>query len=112
VQAIEDAAVFSVVVARMPDRDPHSINKALRIHERPCKQRAETLVDLAAANGRELYLGEGAAKEERDKQFAALRQGKGPVPDKWADANVQGMIYAHDCMQIAQVSFDKLFQSI
>lgn len=110
-QAIEDAAVLDVVLARMPDRDPHSVNKVLRVYERPRKQRAETLIDLTAANDHELHLGEGAAKEEREKQFAALKQGKGPVPDKWADADVQRMIYRHDCMQVVQVSFDKLFQN-
>jgi 2-polyprenyl-6-methoxyphenol hydroxylase-like FAD-dependent oxidoreductase len=28
-QAIEDAAVLDVVLAHMPDRDPHSVNKVL-----------------------------------------------------------------------------------
>jgi salicylate hydroxylase len=111
-QAIEDAAVLGVVLARMPNQTALSINKALRVYERLRKQRAETLVDLAAANGRALHLGEGVAKEERDKQFAALREGKGPVPDKWADADVQKMIYGHDCMQVAQDSFKELFQSL
>ena len=32
---------------------------------------------LAAASGRGLHLGEGAAKAERDKQFAALKEKKG-----------------------------------
>jgi salicylate hydroxylase len=111
-QAIEDAAVLGVVLVRMPDRDPHSINKALRVYERLRKPRAETLIDLTAANDHELRLGEGAAKEERDKQFAALKRGKGPVPDKWADAGAQRMIYRHDSMQVTQASFDKLFQRV
>ncbi len=104
--------MLGVVPARMPDRDPHSVNKVLRVYERPRKQRVETLIDLTAASDYELHLGEGAAKEERDKQFTALKQGIGLVPDKWADADVQRTIYGHDCMQVAQVSFDKLFQSI
>ena len=54
-----------------PDRDLHIINKALRIYEQLHKQRAETLVDLAAANGRELHLGGGVAKEEHEMQFSA-----------------------------------------
>jgi salicylate hydroxylase len=45
-------------------------------------------------------------------QFSALRQGKGLVPDKWADADVQKMVYRHDCIQVAQDSFGELFQSI
>lgn len=54
-----------------PDRDLHTINKALRIYEQLHKQRAETLVDFAAANGRELHLGGGVAKEEHEMQFSA-----------------------------------------
>src|SRR2546423_2659628 len=73
-QAIEDATVLGVVLARMPDRDPHSVNNVLRVYERPRKQRAETLIDLTAASDHELHLGESAAKEACDKQFAALKQ--------------------------------------
>ena len=68
--------------------------------------------DLVASNGRELRLGEGAAKEELDMQFSTLNQGKGPVPDKWANADVQRMICSHNCIQVAQVTFDEPFQSI
>jgi hypothetical protein len=32
---------------------------------------------------------------------AALRAGKGPVPDKWADADVQREIYGFDCTKVA-----------
>jgi len=110
-QAIEDAAVLSVVLSKLPNSDPESIHKALKIYELVRKERAETLVQLAAASGRALHLGEGAAKDERDKQFAALKQGKGSVPDKWADAEVQKMIYGHDCMDIAEKSFHELFDS-
>jgi len=66
-------------------------------------------VDLAAASGRALHLDEGAAKEERDGQFAALKQGKGAVPDKWADSDVQKTIYGTDVMQEAQEHFDEFF---
>lgn len=111
-QAIEDAAVIAVVLSRLPDPSPESINKALRVYEKIRKERAETLIELAAASGRTLHLGEGAAKEERDKQFAALKKGKGPVPDKWADADVQRMIYGFDCTKVAQESFDKLFNEL
>ncbi|KAF2477626.1 FAD/NAD(P)-binding domain-containing protein [Lindgomyces ingoldianus] len=103
-QAIEDAAVLGVVLApnRIADRKPETINKALKIYEKVRKERAETLVELAAENGRNMHLGEGKAKEERDKVFAALKSGKGPVPDKWADADVQRMIYGFDCMAEAE----------
>ncbi|KAF2204298.1 FAD/NAD(P)-binding domain-containing protein [Delitschia confertaspora ATCC 74209] len=106
-QAIEDAAVLGVVLA--PSRigsspSPEMINKALNVYEKVRKERAEALVELAAENGRAMHLGAGKAKEERDKLFAALKAGggKGPVPDKWADADVQRMIYGHDCMKVAE----------
>ncbi|KAF8151611.1 hypothetical protein B0H34DRAFT_728324 [Crassisporium funariophilum] len=56
-----------------------------------------------------MHLGEGEAKAERDRQSAALKENKGTVPDKWADADVQKMIYGHDCMQVAQDIFDECF---
>ncbi|KAL2218407.1 putative monooxygenase [Thermoascus aurantiacus ATCC 26904] len=112
-QAIEDASVIGVVLSRLPDCSPESINKALRVYEKIRKERAETLVEMAAASGRTLHLGEGAAKEERDRQFAALRNGeKAAVPDKWADADVQKFVYGVDCTQIARDSFDELFNSM
>ena len=102
-QAIEDAAVLGVVLAHLPAKaGPPEINKALQLYEKVRKERAETLVDLAAQSGRALHLGDGAAKEERDKQFAALKDGKGPVPDKWADADVQKKVYGFDCIQVAE----------
>lgn len=111
-QAIEDGAVMAVVLSRLPNTQPESINKALRVYEKVRKQRAYALVDLTAASGRALHLGEGAAKEERDKQFAALRQGKGPVPDKWADADVQKEIYGFDCTKMAEERFEELYNSL
>lgn len=112
-QAIEDGATIAVVLGRLADIDPspESINKALRIYEKVRKDRAETLVELAAASGRALHLGDGAAKEERDKQFAA-RGEKGNVPDKWADADVQKIIYGFDCMKSAQETFDSSFKGM
>ncbi|KAK5221265.1 hypothetical protein LTR96_005174 [Exophiala xenobiotica] len=102
-QAIEDAGVLSVVLAALPSgATPADINKALKLYETVRKERAEALVELAAASGRAMHLGEGKAKEERDRQFAALKAGKGPVPDKWADADVQKMVYGVDCMKIAE----------
>ena len=110
-QAIEDAAVLSVVLDRMPDSTPQSINKTLRVYEKIRKNRAETLVDLAAESGRTLHLGEGKAKEERDKAFAAATAASGgaKLPDKWADTDVQKMIFGHDCMQIASDEYNEIF---
>ena len=108
-QAIEDALVLSVVLSRLPDSSSNSINKVLGIYETVRKERAERLVDLAAQSGRVLHLGEGKAKEERDRQFAALKDGNGPVPDKWADADVQKMVYSFDCVEVAKAVFDRRF---
>lgn len=109
-QATEDAAVLGVVLSRIPNGSPESINKALRVYELVRKERAETLVDLAAQSGRDLHLGEGEAKKERDRMFAkAKKGGKGPVPDKWADADVQKKIYGHDCMKVAEDMFQESF---
>jgi salicylate hydroxylase len=59
-------------------------------------------------------LGDGAAKAERDRQFAALRSGggKGPVPDKWADADVQREIYGFDCTKVAEDNFEEYFSQL
>ncbi|KAJ9656021.1 hypothetical protein H2198_005274 [Neophaeococcomyces mojaviensis] len=112
-QAIEDAAVLAVVLSRISDTNADSINKALKVYEKVRKERAESLVALAAESGRNMHLGSGAAKEERDKQFAALRSGDGTsVPDRWADAEVQRMIYGFDCVKVAEEVFEKEFGSI
>lgn len=76
-QAIEDGAVLGVVLApsRLGDASPAIINKALKLYEKLRKPRAEALVELAAESGRNMHLGAGKAKEERDKQFAALKLG-------------------------------------
>ena len=108
-QAIEDAAVLGVVLSRLPDNSANSINRALKIYEKVRKERAETLVELAAASGRSLHLGSGDAKAERDAKFAALKAtgGKGHVPDRWADADVQKMTYGFDCIQEAHKTFEQ-----
>lgn len=111
-QAIEDGAVLSVVLSKLPDASPESIHKALKVYEEVRRERAYTLVDIAAASGRALHLGEGKAKEERDKQFAALKEGKGPVPDKWADADIQKVIYGVDVMKEADENFERLFKEV
>jgi salicylate hydroxylase len=112
-QAIEDAAVLGAVLGQLPDGREESVNKALRVYEKIRKERAEMLVELAAASARNLHLGEGKAKEERDRQFEELRKkgGKATVPDKWADADVQKTVYGVDCVKIAKEEFGDLFNS-
>lgn len=103
-QAIEDGAVLGVVLApsRLADSRPETIERALRVYEKLRKPRAETLVELAAANGRAMHLGAGEAREERDRAFAAARAGSGNVPDKWADADVQTQVYGVDVVVDAE----------
>ncbi|KAG9676380.1 putative monooxygenase, partial [Aureobasidium melanogenum] len=110
-QAIEDGAVLGVVLSKLPDTSAESINKALKVYQELRKSRAEGLVALAAANGREMHLGDGAAKEARDAAFKAIREGRegAKVPDRWADADVQKMIYGHDCWKDAEEQFEILF---
>ncbi|TGO49436.1 hypothetical protein BCON_0210g00170 [Botryotinia convoluta] len=111
-QAIEDAAVLGAVFSKCPSNSPSDINKSLLVYESVRKERAETLVELAAQSGRALHLGDGAAKAERDKQFAALKQKGGAVPDKWADADVQKKVYGFDCYQVALDRFEDLFAKV
>lgn len=100
------------MLGHLPNTSAESISTALKLYEEVRKARAETLVALAAASGRAMHLGEGKEKEERDRQFAALRAGggKGAVPDKWADADVQRMIYGFDCMQEAETRAEEAFR--
>jgi salicylate hydroxylase len=107
-QAIEDAAVLAIVLAKKPSTDPEALNKSLRVYEKIRKERAETLVELAAASGRVLHLGDGAAKAQRDRMF---KEGK-TVPDKWADADVQKRIYGFDCQKVAEEEFQRLYESL
>ncbi|KAF2769825.1 FAD/NAD(P)-binding domain-containing protein [Teratosphaeria nubilosa] len=111
-QAIEDGAVIAIALRKLPEVTPDAIHKALKVYEEVRKDRAYALVELAAASGRAMHLGEGAAKKERDRQFAALKNGKGPVPDKWADADVQKMIYGQDVMKITEEDFDSIYAKL
>ena len=111
-QAIEDGAVLGVVLSKLPSTSPEDITKALKVYEEVRRDRAYQLVELAAASGRALHLGDGKAKEERDQQFAALKEGKGPVPDKWADADVQKIIYGTDVMAVADEKFGEIYAKL
>ncbi|KAL2200557.1 hypothetical protein P885DRAFT_57428 [Corynascus similis CBS 632.67] len=112
--AIEDGAVLAEVVSRIPpDRihDPETVTKTLKVYELLRKPHCSALVDLATHSGRILHLGEGKAKEERDREFR--QNGKtGSVPDKWASPDVQKMIYSHDCVQEAIDKYDELFANL
>lgn len=110
--AIEDGAVLAEVLSRIPDARPSTISRALQAYEALRKDRTTTLVDMALYSGRQLHLGEGKAKEERDRQFREHKDKKGAVPDKWASPDVQKMIYAHDCVQDAADRFVEIFERL
>ncbi|KAI0152375.1 FAD/NAD(P)-binding domain-containing protein [Hypoxylon sp. NC0597] len=111
--AIEDAAVLAEVVSRAPGggADREALSRALKVYELLRKDRTTLLVDMAAASARTLHLGEGKAKEERDRQFALAKKGQ-PIPDKWASPEVQDMIYSYDCVKEAQEKFDELYATL
>jgi salicylate hydroxylase len=108
-QAVEDGAAIAVALDMCPSSSPEDIARALKVYERVRKDRAYLLVDLAAQSGRALHLGEGQAKEERNQAFAAVKGG-GKVPDKWADADVQKMIYSFDPAKETGERFEQFFR--
>ncbi|KAJ5686965.1 hypothetical protein N7536_009584 [Penicillium majusculum] len=110
-QGIEDAVVLSIFLSALPDAFPDTINKALLAYEKARKGRAEHLVRLAAESARELHMGEGKAREERDRAFAAIKTGvPGKVPDKVMDGDVHKMAYGFDCMQDAREKIPDAFR--
>lgn len=109
--AIEDGAVLAECVSRAPNSDPATISKVLKVYELLRRDHTYALVNLAAFSGRTLHLGEGKAREERDREFAEHRN-NGSVPDKWASPDVQKMMYANDCVKDAEENFDKLYAGL
>ncbi|KAI0132524.1 hypothetical protein BJ170DRAFT_251451 [Xylariales sp. AK1849] len=111
--SMEDAATLVETLSLVPDggADPEATAKTLKVYELLRKERTSWMVDLAAFSGRTLQLGEGKAKEERDKVFAEAKKGQ-PVPDKWASPEVQERVYGHDCMKNAQEKFKELYATI
>jgi salicylate hydroxylase len=107
-QAIEDAAALAVALDLCPTGYADDLSRSLKVYEKIRKDRAYLLVDLAAQSGKALHLGEGKAREERDKAFAAAGKG-GKVPDKWADADIQKMIYSFDPAKETASRFEELF---
>ena len=112
--AIEDGAVLAECVSRIPSdqlSNPAAVSRALKVYELLRKPHTSALVDLASHSGRVLHLGEGKAKEERDRLFG--ENGKsGSVPDKWASPDVQKMIYSHDCVKDAIERFEELYAGL
>lgn len=112
-QAIEDAAVLGILLGKIKNgkKEGPGVQDMLKLYESLRKDRAEMLVEWAAASARELHLGSGKAKEERDRVFEELKKkgGKARVPDKWADADTQKVVYGVDVMKDAEEEYEKLF---
>lgn len=53
-------------------------------------------------------MGEGKAKEERDRMFQEHKT-NGSVPDKWTSPDVQKMIYSNDCVEKVNAEFDTFY---
>lgn len=112
-QAIEDAAVVAIALAKTPDSSPESIVKSLKVYEVLRKERAEACVAMAAANGKEMQLGDGAAAAERDAAFKAFKEtGKGKVPDKAADKGVLSFIYEWDASKETAEQYDAIYKTL
>lgn len=109
--AIEDGSTIAEVLTLAPDTDPKTIGKCLKVYELSRKDWTSNLVQMAYVSGRTLHLGEGAAKEERDRMFKE-HKGNGSVPDKWASPEVQKMIYSNDCVENVRAEFDSLYASL
>ena len=82
------------------------------MYERVREESAETRVELAVVSRRAMHIGKGTAKEECDRQFAALKERKGAVPDRRAGADVQKRIYDDDRMKVTQDSLREIFASM
>ncbi|KAF4826288.1 FAD-dependent monooxygenase OpS4 [Colletotrichum tropicale] len=108
--AIEDGSVVAEVLARAPDTSPATLRKCLKAYELSRRDWCSQLVNMAFLSGKQLHLGEGKAKEERDRMFKEKKGGT--VPDKWASPEVQKMIYSNDCVANIQRDFDELYRSV
>lgn len=112
-QAIEDAAVVAIALAKTPDSSPESIVKSLKVYEVLRKERAEACVAMAAANGKEMQLGDGAAAAERDAAFKAFKEtGTGKVPDKAADRGVLSFIYEWDASKETAQQYASIYKTL
>ncbi|TEY82767.1 hypothetical protein BOTCAL_0027g00050 [Botryotinia calthae] len=112
-QAVGDGTLVTVCLGKLKDATRESVNRALRVYEKIRKERAENIVELVAASARSLHLGEGKMEEERDRMFRDLGEGRSKdVPDKWADAEVQKMVYGVDCVGIARERFGEFWEEL
>lgn len=109
--AIEDGATVAKVLSLAPDTRPETLAKCLKVYETSRKEWTSNLVQMAFMSGRTLHLGEGKAKEERDRMFREHKS-KGTVPDKWTSPDVQKMIYSNDCVAKVNSEFAEAFAGL
>ncbi|KAK7045095.1 FAD/NAD(P)-binding domain-containing protein, partial [Favolaschia claudopus] len=103
-QAIEDAAVLACTLTAIKN----DVHAALLVYEHLRKQRAELLVDQAAASGRDLHLTDPEAQAARNEAFRQVKNG-GANPDKWLDRDVQDFVYGFDCVQDAEGRWEEVW---
>lgn len=105
--AIEDGAVIAEALSAAPATDAETVAKCLRAYQLSRKDWCSNLVEMAYMSSLTLHLGEGKAREERDRMFRS-RGSEDSVPDKWASPDVQKMIYSNDCVANIRRDFQKL----
>lgn len=93
-QAIEDAAVLQVALARSST----DVTLAIAVYEQVRKARGEAVQASATVTRKALHLPDGPEQEERDAKIKAASQGKGNNPDLWADKEFQQFIWGTDIM--------------
>ncbi len=108
--AIEDGSVLADALSLTRDTTPDGLARCLVVYERARKDWCARLVEMAFVSGKALHLGDGKAREERDRLFRehAARKGSA-VPDKWASPDVQQLIYSNDCVAVLRSQFDDLY---
>lgn len=104
-QVIEDAAVLAVVPEKCPDTKPGSTKKMSRIKQR----RNRDFGSVSCIGRKSIAFACWGSKGRERKKFAALKENKGAVPDKCAQAHVQTEIHGHNCALVAEEQFDALF---
>ncbi|KAL1888303.1 hypothetical protein Cpir12675_006226 [Ceratocystis pirilliformis] len=108
--AVEDGATIAEALALSPDMKPESISRSLKVYQMMRKEWCTDLVEMAYQCGRTLHLGEGKAKEERDRLFAEARAGNvSVVPDKWASPKIQEKVYSNDVVTRMNEEFETLY---
>ncbi|KAJ7902466.1 hypothetical protein B0H13DRAFT_2026149 [Mycena leptocephala] len=108
-QAIEDGAVFALVMGKLTDMK--ELKAGLRVYERLRKARTEFLVEEAAVSGRALLLADPEAQAARDAAFQRVKEG-GPNPDRWVDSAVQDYLYGFDCIADAEARYEECFAAV